>query len=188
MNIRMLTLLLGLATVVLTGCSTVKVQTDFDRSADFAQYHTYVLTAARDELKLAPSGEAALRDTLRAQLAARGINEVTGATPDLEVVEQVFTRDGVSVQQYGTWGYNYGGRWPARYGTYGMWAGAPMAYTDIREYTTGTLILDFVDAKSRKLVFRGTGTGTVGSPQANADSIEAAVLKIFRDFPKAVSP
>ena len=174
----------------LTGCSTVTVHTDYDHTAAFDQYHTYTLTSAKDGLTLAPSAEAALRDTLRAQFGRRGITEVANPPADLEIVQHVFTREGSSVQQYSTWGYGYGygGSWPSRYGSYGMWAGAPVVYTDVRAYTVGTLVLDFVDAKSRKLVFRGTGEGFVDSPAANAKSVETAVEKIFRSFPRAATP
>jgi hypothetical protein len=43
-----------------------------------------------------------------------------------------------------------------------------------------------VDAKTKKLVFRGTGTGTVSDPQTNAERIREAVEKIVKDFPKTV--
>jgi len=72
---------------------------------------------------------------------------------------------------------------PYGYGYYGMWAGAPRTYTDVSQYTEGTLILDFVDAKTKKLVFRGIGTGTVSDPETNAERIKEAVEKIVNDFP-----
>ena len=186
MKIQALTLLLGTAALALSGCSSVSVQTDYDRATSFAQYHTYILTAAAKGQTLAPTGDAALRDALRTNLGERGIKEVAGPTADLEVVQQVFTSDKVSVQQYYDWGYvsGYGARWPGRYGSYGMWTGAPVTYTDVQQYTTGNLVLDFVDTKTQKLVFRGVGTGKAGSPNANADSIRTAVQKMFRDFPK----
>ena len=177
-----LLILLGTAMLALTGCSTVKVQTDYDRSVAFGQYRTYTLSPAAQGLTLSPTSEAALRDSLRNAFATRGITEATGQGADLEVVRHVFTRDQTSVQQYTDWGYSYAGPWPGRYGSYGMWVGAPTTYTDVRHYTEGTLILDFVDAKTRKLVFRATGTGTVGSTKANASSIEKAVTKIILAF------
>lgn len=190
MKTQQLALLLGTAALALSGCSTVSVQTDYDRATSFAQYHTYVLTAAAKGQTLAPTGDAALRDALRTNLGERGIQEVAGPAADLEVVQQVFTSEKVSVQQYSDWGYSagYSGRWPGRYGSYGMWTGAPMTYTDVQQYTTGTLVLDFVDTKTQKLVFRGVGTGDAGTPNANADSIRTAVKKMFRDFPKVAAP
>lgn len=50
--------------------------------------------------------------------------------------------------------------------------------------TEGTLMLDFVDVKTRQLVFRGTGKGTVGSTEANAKSIQEAVGRWFMTFPE----
>ena len=65
-----------------------------------------------------------------------------------------------------------------------MWYGAPYTYNTINTYTEGTLILDFVDTSNQKLVFRGTGTGTVsGRPERNAEKIREAVEKIVARFP-----
>ena len=38
------------------------------------------------------------------------------------------------------WGYGagYARAWPYRYGTYGVWSGAPRTYTDVSNYTEGT--------------------------------------------------
>ncbi|HEY8038048.1 MAG TPA: DUF4136 domain-containing protein [Methylobacter sp.] len=174
--------LLAVAVFFLTACSTVSVTTDFDHLASFSQYHTYALTPDTAKLGLSPSSEAALRETLRTNLARRGITE-TSENADLHVVPHVSTKEKQVVHQSSDWGYNgmgYG------YGRYDMWAGAPRTYTDISQYTEGTLILDFVDAKTQKLVFRGTGTGTVSDPKTNAERIREAVEKIVNDFPKTV--
>jgi hypothetical protein len=175
-------LLLAVTVLFLSACSTVSVTTDFDHLASFSQYHTYALAPDTAKLGLSPSSEAALREALRNNLARRDITE-TSENADLHVVPHVSTKEKQVVHHSSDWGYSgmgYG------YGRYGMWAGAPRTYTDISQYTEGTLILDFVDAKTHKLVFRGTGTGTVGDPQANAQQIREAVEKIMKDFPKTV--
>jgi hypothetical protein len=170
------------AACVLAGCSTVSVTTDYDRSASFAKYRTYSLSPAARGQTLSPSAEAALRDSLRTELAARGISETARGRADLAVVRHVFLQEKVSVQQYTDWGYGYGG-WPYGYGYYSMWAGAPRTYTDVNEYTEGTLILDFVDTRSKKVVFRGTAKAVVGGPESNARKIQDAVAKIVAEFP-----
>ena len=137
---------------------------------------------------LSPTAEAALRDALRTQLATRGISEASGGKGDLAIVRHVFLKDKVSVQQFVDWGYGYGGAWPYRYGRYGMWAGAPMAYTSVNQYTEGTMILDFVDARTNRLVFRSTSTAIVGKPESNARSIQKAVEKTVAKFPSAAAP
>ncbi|MBS1212203.1 MAG: hypothetical protein H6R26_819, partial [Proteobacteria bacterium] len=123
--------------------------------------------------------EAALHDTLQANLAARGLREVS-TDGDLHVVRHVSTKEKTTV--YPATGPEYGA-YPYRYGRYGAWGGAPFSYSEVSEYTEGTLVLDFVDAKTQKMVFRGVAKGTVGEPGTNANRIREAVQKIVQDFP-----
>jgi hypothetical protein len=177
--------LVAASTLALAGCSTVTVTTDYDHSAKFGKYKTYQLAPAKQGQTLSPSSEAALRDALHTELAARGITETTSGHADLAIVRHVFTQDKVSMQQYTDWGYGYHNAWPYGYGYYGMWAGAPQTYIDVHNYTEGTLILDAVDAHTKKLVFRGTGTAVVGGPDSNADKIRDAVKKMVAELPAA---
>ncbi len=171
------------AACALSACSTVTVTTDYDHSASFAKYKTYTLAPATKGIKLSPTGEAALSGTLHTELGGRGITESSSGKADLAVVPQVFAHEKVSVQQYTDWGYGYHGTWPYRYGTYGVWAGAPRTYVDVNQYTEGTLILDFVDRHTNKLVFRGTGQAVVGDAESNAAKIREAVAKIVAGLP-----
>jgi len=163
----------------LTACSTVSVTTDYDHAAPFAQYRTYTLLPTSAKIGLSPSTETALRESLRTGLAKHGISE-TDQNADLHVVRYTSSKDKTVV-------YQSGAGLPYRYGRYGMWAGAPFYYTDVSQYTEGTLILDFVDAKTQKLVFRGIGTGTVSDPETNAKRMREAVTEILQDFPKAAT-
>ncbi len=159
----------------LVACSSVSVKTDFDQSIAFAQYRSYTLLPSDEPIGLSPSGEAALTANLRNQLAARGVEEARD-NADLHIVRHITTKDKIHINQSNTGGSN-------RYGRYGMWAGGPQ-YTDVSQYTEGTLILDFVDSKTQKLVFRGVATGTVGEPKSNAAKIKEAVEKIMADYPR----
>jgi hypothetical protein len=170
--------------IFLTACSTVSVTTDYDHSVAFGKYHTYALMPLAQEVPLSPSSESALRESLLAGLAKRGIREVE-QEPDLHIVRHVSTQEKLAVYQSPGWAY---GGLPYRYGRYGAWAGAPMGYSDVSQYTEGTLVLDFVDAKTQKLVFRGVGTGTVGNPQSNAERIREAVGKILEALPVPAQP
>ena len=165
--------------LLLCGCSTVSVTTDYDHAAPFGSYRTYAVEPPANVPPLSPTADSALRNALLENLGARGIREVTpGEKPDLAVVPHARLQQKYSVQQYTQWGYGPGG-WPYYGGYYGMWTGAPYTYSTISSYTEGTLILDFVDTSKQKLVFRGTGTGTVsGNPESNAEKIREAVKKI----------
>ena len=158
--------LLAVGVFVLPACSTVSVTTDFDRSASFAQDHSYILDPSLAKIGLSPSSETALR-------------EETTENADLHIVRHISAQEKLMVHQSSA-------GVPYRYGRYGMWTGAPYYYTDVSQYTEGTLILDFVDAKTQKLVFRGVGTGTVSDPETNADRIKQAVEKIVQGYPSAV--
>lgn len=171
----------------LAACSSVTVTTDYDHSASFGKYKTYALEPAKQGQRLSPTSEAALNDALRTELAARGINEASPAKADLAVVRHVFVQDKVSVQQYTNWGYGSYNSFPYAYGRYGMWAGAPQVYTNVTNYTEGTMILDVVDTHTKKLVFRGTGTAVVGGPESNAGKIRAAVKKMVEALPSGAA-
>lgn len=168
---------------VFNGCAAVTVTTDYDHAANFAKYKTYALTPPHHTSIMSPTSEAALRDALRAELASRGLTEAPGKKADLDVVRHVFVQEKVSAQQWSDWGYR--GSWPYSFGSYGMWNGAPVTYTDISVYGEGTLILDFVDARTKKLVFRGVGKAVVGGPESNAGKIREAVAKIVAAYPGA---
>src|SRR5215475_16223607 len=171
---------------ILCGCSTVSVTTEHDTTVNFAKFRTYALEPPPKAPTLSPSADAALRTTLRENLAERGIIEVPpGSRPDLAVVPHVRTERRYNVQQFTSWGYGPG-VWPYSGGFYGMWYGAPVTYNTISSYTEGTLILDFVDTSNQRLVFRGTGTGTVSNrPERNANKIREAVEKIVARLPTA---
>lgn len=175
--------LLVVLNIFLAACSSVSVTTDYDRSASFGQYRTYTLAPSDEKIPLAPSVEAALRDSLRANLAEHNITEAP-KDADLHVVRHISTKEKVVVYPGGG---AYGGGMPYAYGRYGYWGRDPLDFPDVEQYTEGTLILDFVDAKTQKLVFRGAGTGIISDPETNAERIREAVEKIMQKFPKTVS-
>ena len=167
------------------GCATVKVTTDYDRAAPFAKYRTYVLAPAPHGQGLSPTSEAALRAALRVNLSARRIEELPSGKPDLAIVRHVFRQQNLAPEQYASWGYGPGALWPSRDGRYAIWAGAPADFSNPGAYGDGALILDFVDAKAHKLVFRGIGKGVVGGRESTAKDIEDAVAKIVAGLPGA---
>lgn len=168
-----------IASLCLTACSSITVTTDYDPSTSFSQYHSYTLAPSSEKIPLSPTSEIALQQTLSAALFKRGISE-KAENADLHVIRHVSSQEKLAVFQSNNMGYagmRYG------YGRYGMWAGAPYNDIDVSQYTEGTLILDFVDAKTQKLVFRGVATGTVSDPETNAKRIREAVEEIVQQFP-----
>jgi len=182
MKASVVLLTIGYACLV-AGCEIVDVTTDHDPSANFAKYKTYTLAPPRKGETLSPTSEAALRDSLRTELGARGLTEASAKNADLDIVRHVFVRHQVSVSQYTDWGYYHYGAWPYGYGYYGMWPGAPTTYTMVDQFHEGTMILDFVDARTKKLVFRGVGRAVVGETESNAEKIREGVHKMVASYP-----
>ena len=169
--------------LVLSGCSTVRVTTDYDPTASFADYRTYALESPANAMLLSPSADAELRRALHENLAARGIREVRVNTkPDLAVVPHARLQQRQTRQQYPHWGYGVGG-WPFGSGYYGTWIGEPYPTTTIESSTEETLILDLVETSHRTLVFRGSVKATMRSAKSTPEDIGEAVQKIVAKIP-----
>ena len=164
--------MLPVAVCGLAACTTapsVTIKTDYNHSASFDKYHTYVLDTGATGL--GPTNNAVLEQTLHSSLAARGLKE-TGANASLYIVAAVITREKLNIVPGG-------GVTVSRFGAYRTWA----MNADVQQYTEGTLIIDFVDRKTHKLVFRGLAQAAVGTQARNANAIREAVTKIVARFP-----
>jgi len=66
---------------------------------------------------------------------------------------------------------------------YNNWGNSPWMYDDISKKTT-TLIIDIIDAKSKKLMWEGVGTGVLGNKSNQVENqIKTAIAGIFKKFP-----
>lgn len=173
-----------LAVFALTGCSSIEVNYDYDNNVNFAQYKTYSYTPAPENLKQTSAAQATLHSGLLDQriknsldlvMTDRGLDNFKGGG-DLLVVFHLGVADKVQVTD---WGYNYS---PHYYrGAYGG------RQIDVHQYQEGQLIIDLVDAKSKQLVWRGTGTkvieGQPKTPEEGQARMDEIVWKIMESFP-----
>jgi hypothetical protein len=59
-----------------------------------------------------------------------------------------------------------------------------MASTTVNTVHVGQAVVDIFDAKTKKLVFRGTASDELSDkPEKNEKKIEKATEKMFKDFP-----
>ncbi len=172
-----------LTATVISACSTVAVTTSYDHNAAFGTYKTYSLAPGPDGRKLPTWCEMALRKSIRTGLAARGVAEAADAEADLAIVWHVFLTDKISAQERAD--SSIGGNWSYAYGAYTSWSGAPSNFSNATPYPDGTLILDVVDMKTKKMVFRGTGTAVAMGPERGARNIEQAVKEMIAALPAA---
>jgi|KBSMisStaDraftv2_1062788.scaffolds.fasta_scaffold35313_4 hypothetical protein len=169
---------LGTVCCLLASCAavgpSVSVKTDYNHKISFAGYHTYALDMG--ESGLHATGQAALADALKTNLAAKGINEAPRGQADLVVVPVVFTQE--KLHSMPTGGSTYVLSHPGYRG--GDW----YINNDVTQYTEGTLVLDFLDRQKHLIVFRGIAQGAVTTSERNAIAIREAVQRIVADLPK----
>jgi len=166
------------STVVLIGLMTTavivaqKVNVDSNPSAPFSTYKTYAW--APGDSGLESLAQQRLQQGVDQRLAARGLREST--SPDLIVTAHVKTQQR---QELIPTGFAYG-PW---------WGGLGYGGAYVETQTEGTLLLDFYDAKTKQMVWRGVATATASDkPTKNAEKMSKALDKLFDKFPIYGSP
>ena len=167
-----------LAVLTLLSCSTtafrVTVTTDYDRGIAFGKYRTFAIDPAPSGLGAA--AEAVLQSTLRSSLAARGLKETSPGNASLYIVSVLNTQERISTMPAGGVTLFRSSNGIYRPGNVAM-------NMDATQYTEGSLTIDFVDTKTRQLVFRGLAQAVASTAQRNQAAVQDAVTRIVAAFP-----
>lgn len=172
-------LMLVLVLATLAGCSSMSVNYDYDNNVEWKSFKTYawmpISGGTDDPTGSLPNSQLLsqrIQSSVSYEMDQRGIAE--GDPADLLVVYHLGTQEKIQVTD---WGYNYS---PYYYGYGGR-------NIDVYQFTEGSLVIDLVDAKTKNLVWRGTGTGTVNQKQRTPEEwqsdIDNVVHKIMKSFP-----
>jgi hypothetical protein len=168
---------------ITTSCGpTLKVSTDYSRDTDFSGYKTYALFRAPDSMaSVSRLNYDRIVHAVLAEMTGKGFLE-TDNQPDLLVnpVAILKNREWVSANSnyYGYGGYFRPYYWGDDYGGY-----AATSY-DVEHYKEGSLIIDVVDAKTKKLLWQGIGNSKIDTDVRDPDQrIREAIDKIMVDFP-----
>jgi hypothetical protein len=176
-QLSVFSILTGL-TLTLSACSSVSYNHDFDPSIDFSGYRTYAWIQASDSSQaqrfLSPLVERRVAAAVDANLAQKGFEKATTGRPDFLVNFYGATQEKLDVTTYYTgWGY------------YGWYGGTSV---DVRQWTEGTLIIDFIDFSEKDLAWRGWAQGAVDRnsnmpPEEITRRVNEVVGKILQRFP-----
>lgn len=170
-TISMLGIMLSLMAV---SAMAQSVQSDFDRSFRFSDLKTFSFAvqkrAATDPLGSDTLNDGRIRKGLESQLTSSGFRMETEKS-DFVIAYYVTTKNKLNVQDFG-----YG---PPR------WFGS----RDIRvnQYSEGTLMVDFIDAKSNQVIWRGRASGTLemkGVDKKISKSVEKLIKQFLKDTQK----
>ncbi len=176
----------------LAGCSSLSVNTQFDPAAPYATYKTYAWNARSPGPEEAPS----IRNPMIQQqvvaivdreLAKKGFTLVKPeSNPDVLVAVHGWAQSRIEVTNYG-YAYGPGYVYGPAYGPYQpMPVYAPA--TQVQSYTDGTMLIDFVDGKTLKLVWRGTASDSFSSPDPAtvARVVDEATKQLMAAYPPKV--
>jgi hypothetical protein len=157
---------------------TMKAGYDYDTKQDFVRFITYDYLTFPDNTQM---NEFVLKRTkayLNQELKSKGLQE-SSENPDLLIAIHTKVRSKVQV---GNMGYAYAPQmyyWSSYgyFGTYGW---------EVREYQKGTLVVDFVDAQEKVMVWRGVADGSIPEiPQTEKIDklVKQAVTEMMKYYP-----
>ena len=167
---------LGMAGVVgLIACTALLAQdvsTNAMPGIDFSKYHTYKWVSIEGATYPNQIVDTQIKQSIDAQLAAKGLTKTDGETADLFVGYQVALSQ---QKQWNAYGMGGGIRW-----------GGGMATATSSTINTGTLALDMYDPATKQLVWRGTATKTLdpgASQEKKTKNLNKAMAKLLKNFP-----
>jgi len=163
---------------ILTACSSVSVNSDYDKTVDFTKYKTYAYAKAGiDKVEISDLDKKRILRAIDEQMLAKGFTK--SEDPDLLVNIFTKTREEINVNQFSAgWGYGWG------YGWNPYMMGGP---TNVYTTTEGTLYIDLVDAKKKELVWQGVGSGTLTQDMEKKEQLIAEfVAKILAQYPPVI--
>ncbi len=159
----------GLMLVLATVSFAQDVKTDYDHSANFGQYKTYSWEKVQTKDPLLVDR---IKDAVNSTLVAKGWTLVPSGG-DVEVFAIETTQNQQTLDTF----YNGfgGGR---------RWGGFGDATTTVETYKVGTLVIDLFDAKTEKLIWRGSSSDTLSdNADKNTKNLGKGVTKMFKHFP-----
>jgi len=163
-----------LSVLISTFAYAQKTNIDWDRTANFSDYHTYMWEKSPHPAK--GFWDQRIVDAIDQQLAKKGFKKVD-SDPDAWVVYSNSIHE--QKETVGT-GYNYGPGWG-----WGGWGAAPSSVVYNTWVTKeGTLVVDIADARQKQLLWRGSVTNTISdNSDKNIKNLDKAVAKLFKGYP-----
>jgi hypothetical protein len=171
---RVVFALIGMMFLFAAKSPAQQVKTDYDRSANFAQYKTFSWEHVKTQDPLFVDR---IKNAVNSVLVTKGWTEVESGG-DVSIVAMQMTQN---EQTLNTFYDGFGGGWGwRRFGG----GGFGEATTTTETYKVGTLVVDLFDAKTKKLLWRGNSSDTLSNnSNKNIQNLDKGVEKMFKQFP-----
>lgn len=161
--------------LLLSSCSSVRVNSDYDKKVDFSQFKTYAFyKTGIDKVEISDLDKRRILRSIEETMASKGF--IKSETPDLLINFFTKEREQVDVNQFNMgWGYGWGWGWNPW-----MWGGN----TTVNRYSEGTLYIDLIDARKKELIWQGEGEGVLTKDTNKKEElIKEFVTKILEQYP-----
>jgi hypothetical protein len=145
-----------------------QVSVNYNRSQDFAQYHTYIWASNNaNQIQNSILAQQAKSD-IDSALQGKGLQLVQESqNPDLIVLASGGLQQQTSYQAWGMRGF-----------------GGGMGQITPEQNVVGTLVVDVYDAKNKNLLWRGVAQNTLSNNgNKNTQMVSKAVTKMFKQYP-----
>ena len=184
-NRHMANAAVALVAALVTGCASMTIRSDYDRTINFGTYRTFAWVSSDPLIRplgaeptVSPLNIRRIREAIEAGLTARGFTEINDSpAADFALSFTVGARDRIEAQSYpvlyrGVWGWG------------GMYYGPQM---DVHSYREGVLSIDIFDGRTRQPVWHGSARKQItGADVSNPEpAIKQAVAAILAKFPPA---
>ena len=168
-----------ISALAVTGCATtMNVSSHVQRGVDFSRYRTYdwgpadALPTGDPRLDKNPFFQDHLQGAIEKQLATRGFERSTSGTPDLLIHYHASINQRIDVNRLDReYGYCYD----------------EDCHTRVMEYEAGTLVLDIVDTRTNRVIWRGWAQDSVEGVLDNEDrmarKIDEGVTRMLARLP-----
>jgi len=186
---------------LVSACAGIPVSSDYAAGYDFAGVSTFAWlprTEAADGGNNADLDNDLVRqrvtDAVDAQLAAKGLSRALDGVPaSVLVTYHLGKEEKVNFNSFGSW-YTHFAYYPCYYCDYRPgygrgYFGHGHFYDDdvwVRSYEESSLMIDIIDAKSKKLVWRGTSKRVMpnmDTPEERRRYIQDTVAAVLAKFP-----
>jgi hypothetical protein len=149
-----------------------KTHIDWDKGANFANYHTYAWETSPNPAK--GDWNQRIINLIDQQLQAKGLTKVD-SKPDMWAVYSNSVRNEKDVVGVGyglgpAWGWNNSGADPVSHESFVT--------------RVGTLVVELADTKNKQLLWRGSVSDTItDNDNKNINNLDKSVAKLFKEYP-----
>ncbi|MFC1823283.1 DUF4136 domain-containing protein [Thermodesulfobacteriota bacterium] len=157
------------------GCSTISVQSTYNKSTDFTKLKTYGWLPIPKKANIDSRNLGVIKKAINAQLASKGLKATSG-DPDFLIAAHVEKKDKKLILALSDHGYSH-----ASSDSYGGDVGVATLYS-----VEGNLSLDFIDPQTRVLIWRGVGKEQIDTEWSQEEletKVNQVAREILKDFP-----